>query len=391
MGNIKHSKAKPQFSILILITTIVFLLQFSKASASEYDICVNVLEEITNPVNEYNCWKPLIKKKILGIQIWIPNPKCAFVPHCCMPGLCKVSPDCGLAKVTYETIASAGDVHCFENITASDLFDRWINRQIAIGADILVGGLLSEIYPIVLDNIDSVALMGTKLPRHVQDLLKEIIRPVYSSGMSGYTYDNVSDVKIINENKNFLTKFWMQKGAITLGPVVVLADDDYNQLMDPASKVDLYNLLLGQNSSDFSSALSTIIHELVHFNQYSEQGREVFITNYLLKNAPLVSDGYGFCEFEQEAYGFEAFIAEFLGGKYCNDVKYDIDGKIDEYLNRPHILCRRLEDTDGDQHYNHLDNCPFSANPEQADINENGVGDVCDFQAWLPALLYLLH
>ena len=67
MGNIKHSKAKPQFSIPILITTIVFLLQFSKASASEYDICVNVLEEITNPVNEYNCWKPWIKKKRFGI------------------------------------------------------------------------------------------------------------------------------------------------------------------------------------------------------------------------------------------------------------------------------------------------------------------------------------
>jgi len=70
MGNIKHSKAKPQFSILILITTIVFLLQFSKASASEYDICVNVLEEITNPVNEYNCWPRWIKKKnIFGFQI----------------------------------------------------------------------------------------------------------------------------------------------------------------------------------------------------------------------------------------------------------------------------------------------------------------------------------
>ena len=34
-------------------------------------------------------------------------------------------------------------------------------------------------------------------------------------------------------------------------------------------------------------------------------------------------------------------------------------------------------DTDGDGIFDDVDNCPLIANPDQADWNNNGVGDVC--------------
>ncbi len=218
-------------------------------------------------------------------------------------------------------------------------------------------------------------------------MLREIIAPEYSSGQTGFTYADIANVKIINESKSALTRFWMQKGAITLGPVVVLTDGDYNQLMNAANATDLYGLLMGQSGRDFSNALIVLLHEMVHVNQYAEQGRETFATNYLLKNAPLVTDGYGSCEYEQEAYKFEASIAEYLGGEFCNHVKWRVDSEISSFLDRQPLFCLSLKDSDQDRHYDHLDNCPLTANPDQRDEDGNRIGDVCDYHAWLPVLL----
>jgi hypothetical protein len=35
-------------------------------------------------------------------------------------------------------------------------------------------------------------------------------------------------------------------------------------------------------------------------------------------------------------------------------------------------------DADGDGLKNPKDNCPFESNPDQIDLNKNGVGDACD-------------
>ena len=40
--------------------------------------------------------------------------------------------------------------------------------------------------------------------------------------------------------------------------------------------------------------------------------------------------------------------------------------------------CPPCIDTDNDGVYDHIDNCPTKSNPVQSDIDENGIGDVCD-------------
>jgi len=51
----------------------------------------------------------------------------------------------------------------------------------------------------------------------------------------------------------------------------------------------------------------------------------------------------------------------------CDDLDNDCDGETDEGLDR-----------DGDGHVDCHDNCPDEANPDQADQNDNGIGDVCE-------------
>lgn len=41
-------------------------------------------------------------------------------------------------------------------------------------------------------------------------------------------------------------------------------------------------------------------------------------------------------------------------------------------------MCDDSNDIDGDGHQNSLDNCPYIANSNQADHDEDGKGDACD-------------
>jgi hypothetical protein len=67
------------------------------------------------------------------------------------------------------------------------------------------------------------------------------------------------------------------------------------------------------------------------------------------------------------------------GLEYCDLVDNDGDGEVDEG-------CR---DSDGDGFPDVIDNCPETANPDQADINGNYLGDVCETPA-PPTALFLV-
>ena len=66
-------------------------------------------------------------------------------------------------------------------------------------------------------------------------MLKEIIAPVYDYGNTGYGHEDIRNIKIINRSRNRNTELWLpsDKAGITLGRIVILKDDVYNQLMDP--------------------------------------------------------------------------------------------------------------------------------------------------------------
>ncbi|MFC1609335.1 hypothetical protein ACFL6C_00115 [Myxococcota bacterium] len=76
--------------------------------------------------------------------------------------------------------------------------------------------------------------------------------------------------------------------------------------------------------------------------------------------------------------------------QYLNDVHGDLVAYVDQRLGSEDVFVSSLEfippdpcaelggDTDGDGVCNDLDNCPTVANFDQADMDEDGVGDACD-------------
>lgn len=314
----------------------IVVLILSTASASEVNICVNVLEDIINPVNEYRCG---------SIAKFPPDAVCLINPLCCTPQVCKITPECGLAQTVIKTIAKKGDVHCFKDISGEKLWQRWKEKQIAFIIPMIVPpippGLTEALLPFVKADISIIAQLGNHLPEHLQELLKEIIVPIYDHGNTGFGYEDIHNIKIINESYNFNTKLWVTKGAITLGPVVILKDNIYEQLMDSANNYSLTELRIGNGTQGFTEALAVIVHELVHVKQYKVLGQDTFIINYVLNNIPRLTKGYGHGPYEKEAYNFEADILELHGGHLCERTseREKVFNRVFN-LGRPPIECK---------------------------------------------------
>ena len=68
------------------------------------------------------------------------------------------------------------------------------------------------------------------------------------------------------------------------------------------------------------------------------------------------------------------------GKTYVNSSDYYNEFIFEAYnlFGDPEMEINLICDTDGDDIYDHLDNCPHTANPDQADSDGNGTGDACD-------------
>lgn len=89
------SRAVRHSNGVMLVIFVVALLAPPRAIANAVDICVDVLENITSVSHEYRCG---------SLSLPFPDKICFALPHCCVPQVCKVSPDCGIAKTITKTI-----------------------------------------------------------------------------------------------------------------------------------------------------------------------------------------------------------------------------------------------------------------------------------------------
>lgn len=325
-------------SLLRTVCVVVVMSAGNDASSSEVDVCVNVLQNITGTVEEYRCGS------ILSL-----DPICALNPICCIPQVCKVTPACGLERTVIKTIAKKGDVHCFEDIDAGELWQRWKDKQIAFVSSAMTLGLAELLLPFYKGWVATIALRGDPIPPAIQTLLEQIIGPVYDHGVTGFSYEDIRNVKIINVSHDFDTKRFVKiasqagegdfRGS-TLGPVIILSDRDYDQLTDPDNVFSLIELLTKADNEEFAKSVETLVHEMVHVKQHRELGQDTFTLNYLLKNAPIVTDGYGKGPYEQEAYNFTADIIELHGGQLCEATAAILAGQnIANELGRAPVVC----------------------------------------------------
>ena len=71
-------------------------------------------------------------------------------------------------------------------------------------------------------------------------------------------------------------------------------------------------------------------------------------------------------------------------GAWCGDGETTGDELCDDHDNLDgngcDADCTPSEDTDGDGHFDGVDNCPGDHNPDQSDEDEDGIGDACDVQ-----------
>jgi hypothetical protein len=329
-----RKRSKTQHATGIAALAAASTLMATVAQSSELDVCVDVLQDITGIAEEYRCGS------LLSIP---PDTICLINPTCCVPQVCKVTPGCGVAKTVVKTITAKGDVHCFEDISAEELWQRWRDKQIAFTLSALTGFTAEALLVLYKAEVELIAARGDAIPDNIQALLRQLVDPVYNHGVDAFSYGDIENVKIVNESYDSDTDFFLTDGksGITLGPVMILKDEQFNALKDMRDDLSLAELLVDDDRDDFQRAMALLIHEMVHVQQYRELGQDAFTLNYLMKNAPLVTDGYGGDSFEREAYNFTAAIVERWGGELCEANRNNLDSQNTRYdLGRSPVECR---------------------------------------------------
>jgi len=294
-------------------------------SSTKIDVCVDLLENLIMPFNEYNCYATTVRVCVFKVCRNVANPVCSIVRQCCNPGVCRSEPLCGLARVFYDVVASAGTGYCFKGITAGDLWNRLKAHTVSMVFSTLERGIFDVLCEVVKSDIEAMYAGATPLHPDVIALMEEI-RAIDNTPLSqSWSEGALNDVRIHDKASLGANSFWVQMHAITLGRLILFDQTaDYNLLTNPpknnqGSRVTLVDLQDG-NVADFGfySALSTLLHEMVHVQQYTEMGTCTFLQNYLLD---IVFNGYDGAAYEVEAYAYQQDIVPYkICGRYCTQV-----------------------------------------------------------------------
>ena len=313
------------FQIVITVICITMLASNSYASGVNLNYCEAILEDT---------FVPAVFEEVLSCDV--SGLACLGAPHCCLPGGCFTDPACYSISKTQKVAAYwkyKDEIYCDgSKINPEELVDRWLKGEIAAIANIAAGMLPDLAMEFLYILIEELASEGKHLPQSVQSVMEEMIEPVYDQGKTGYAHIDIKNIKVLKKSHNYWTDLFVKKGGITLGPVVILKDKHYDELFNVNNaKYTLDDLQNSNALESYSEAVLLMMHELVHVKQQRELGLKTFVTNYLVHH---IWEKYGFDEFEQEAYIFEAKIAEIIGGEFCkanmvhendNIQKYNLD------------------------------------------------------------------
>ncbi len=292
------------------------------AEAVELNVCEVLVEDLLIPPQTVEVSK-CIKNLLIAVAL----------PHCLLP-TCELHPECVITRtvvVAAEQLLHAGDVHCtVSDIDPEELFEKWVRGTITNTADILTGGIPTELLAAAQTHFQALAARGKFVPQPVQAILNAVANRAALLRIKSFTRQDVQGIKIISDedpDADMYLKDWA--AAITLGPVIVMKKDYFDALVAATGPtVTLTHMLSGGLPPTLTSAIDTLVHEMIHVRQYRELGSENFIVNYALETIPM---GYGKESFEQEAYTFAATMADVHEGVWCREMRTKHNGFITEY------------------------------------------------------------
>ncbi len=258
------------------------------------------------PPKDLNVCRTLVEDLILPPVVTaqpsctVSGLECAFLPHCCVPGVCLTFPECVTTKQVAEgakILAHAGEVYCGpQEITPEHFMEDVENDRFPDPVTLSTGGLNSVLYTVAGSYVDMLECKGQPL----SDTVRAAAAAVMSlPGFSGLFGDSELDRAHILPKRDSGVLNLPRDGynAITLDSLIILQDNLYDALA--SGKVSFDRVMQGRATWDETEAFFTIMHELVHVRQYRELGREQFLNGYL---RDALVNGYAGVAFELEAY-----------------------------------------------------------------------------------------
>jgi hypothetical protein len=282
-----------------------------------YDLCAKILDAtLLSPIN-------LTTRRVCKAEgrrrAW-----CVLNPLCCTDA-CLAFPDCYVTNQVAEAIdfvKASADIACFKEDAKEYLYRNWKAGAAELIWEAVPLGIADKVVALFAADAEALYSTCTDLPLSQKAIVTEMLTIAGDAGP--FEIFHLDGVRITDETAGFNRDIWLQKGAITLGKLIILKPEDF-ALLSVEHLHTLTDILSGSASADLRRAIRLLAHEMVHVKQYEQLGVERFFSDYVLENSVYARGGYGFGKYEQEAYRSEKPLAEAVGGAYCTAVASTID------------------------------------------------------------------
>jgi hypothetical protein len=259
------------------------------------------------------------------------SPVCIFLPHCCIPGLCLTDPLCAALKTVEDVLkpVAAGTAYC--EFSPEEAVRRWFQNQVYLDWNVLTGPLYDTVQAFIDMHVTALTIGSRPLSEKTKRELWALAAPINQNGGYGYSYDDIEQVRIVPASYGSASMFMGDAPGMTLDNLVVLPDDKYAALFDPANSLHNFELAgyASPSNTNYAKALSTLSHELVHVAQFRRDGKPTRLDTVIF----YLAFGYYGSPKEGEAFWFQADIATARKGHYCDMVhrRHDTNPSLSGY------------------------------------------------------------